>query len=109
MSWNIEFTKYSREDYFKLDGSQKKIVDKILTRVAINPLPSTEGGYGKRLKNNPNSKLSGFLKIKLKKSGIRIIYKLEKIGEVMKIIIIGLRSDNEVYKEANNRIEEGHI
>ncbi|EEX76227.1 hypothetical protein SELSPUOL_02392 [Selenomonas sputigena ATCC 35185] len=44
------------------------------------------------------------LKIKLKRSGIRIVYKLVQDRDHMLIIVIGLRSDSAVYKTAARRI-----
>ena len=65
-----------------------------------NPLPRAEGGYGVELRAN----LSDCLKIKLKKAGIRIIYQIHREKDQMKIIIIGMRADSEVYKEAVKRL-----
>lgn len=104
MSWEIEYLPQAAEDFDRLDGSQKKLVIKALTKVAQNPLPDYEGGYGKPLENTENVKLSGLLKIKLKSTGIRIVYKLQRIDTKMQIIVIGLRADNAVYFEAAKRI-----
>lgn len=71
-------------------------------KVMQNPLPIQEGGYGKPL----SGKLSGCCKIKLKKSGIRVIYKIERIGNAMHVIVIGLRHNSDVYKTAENRIND---
>ena len=49
MSWEIEYIPQAAEDFDKLDGSQKKLVLKALNKVAKNPLPDYEGGYGKPL------------------------------------------------------------
>ncbi len=43
------------------------------------------------------------MKIKFRKIGIRVVYKVEIVGNVMKIIIISARSDNQVYLEAEVR------
>ena len=68
----------------------------------INPLPNTEGGYGKPLGKLKNVDLSGCCKIKLKKAGIRVVYKLVKTETQMLIIVIGARRDNEVYDRGVN-------
>lgn len=47
--------------------------------------------------------LTGYMKIKLRKDGLRIVYKLERTETTMKIVIIGMRSDLEVYKDAVKR------
>ena len=75
MSYEIDFEPLALQEYLGLDGSQQKQVSKAIEKVAQNPLPQSEGGYGKPLGNKGNSKLHGLLKIKLKKLGIRVIYK----------------------------------
>lgn len=99
MNYKLSFIKEAIQDYQALDGSQRKIVDKALKRILINPLPNTEGGYGK-----PLSKLAGLMKIKLKSSGLRIVYKLEKSDDEVLVIIIGARAESKVYKDAEKRV-----
>ena len=89
MNYKLSFIKEAIQDYKALDRSQRKIVDKALKRILINPLPNTEGGYGKPLSNLSDSKLAGLMKIKLKSSGLRIVYKLEKSDDEVLVIIIG--------------------
>ena len=60
---------------------------------------------GKPLGNHASSRLSGFYKIKLKNLGYRVVYDLVREGSVMKIIIISVRDDEAVYKEAERRIQ----
>lgn len=104
MSYKLFFLKEAIEDYKSLDGSARIVVDKALKRILLNPLPNYEGGYGKPLANLSNSKLAGLMKIKLKSSGLRIIYKLEKHHNEILIIIIGTRADFKVYKETAKRV-----
>ncbi len=106
MNWNIEYRPEALDDLKELDGSQKAPVLKAIDKVSTNPLPDYEGGYGKPLGNKNGNNLAGFLKIKLKKSGIRVVYDLVREDKNMRIIIIGIRSDNEVYDLAKNRIEK---
>lgn len=103
MSWDYSFVDDAKEDMEKLDGSQRKKVIKLLRRVSVNPLPANEGGYGKPLENQNDSKLAGLLKIKLKNEGLRIVYKIIKKEEKFIIIVIGVRADKEVYSEAEKR------
>ncbi len=49
------------------------------------------------------------LKIKLRNSGLRIVYRIVRMDEKMLIIIIGTRADNEVYKEAVRRITKNKL
>ena len=43
------------------------------------------------------------LKIKFRDIGIRVVYKVEYIDTVMKIIVISARADEQVYIEATKR------
>ena len=79
------------------------IVLKAIRKVAQNPLPVNEGGYGKPLGNKGRTKLSGLLKVKLRDAGIRIVYKLIRTRTEMLIVVIGARSDDEVYQIADKR------
>ena len=68
-----------------------------------NPLPQNEGGYGKSLGNKQSKNLTGLLKIKLLKLGIRVVYKLVRTDDIMKIIVVAARADDEVYDIAFKR------
>lgn len=106
MKWKRQFIEQAQKDFRKLDHSQQVIVKKALDKISINPLPEKEGGYGKPLGNKNNFNLTGCLKVKLKKHGIRIVYKLERQEETYTIIIIGIRDDMEVYELATKRLNE---
>lgn len=98
-SENICFTEAALHDLFGFDHSQQIVIFKALQRVAENPRPQP-AGYGKPLGND----LTGYLKVKLKSHGIRIIYRLvPPDSNNMEILIIGLRADDEVYEEAVRR------
>ena len=103
--WELSFLPEAREDLRALDGSPRIRVVKAIAKVQSNPLPSSEGGYGKPLGNKRLSQLSGLMKVKLKSDGIRIVYKLERIEHAMRIVVIGVRSDDAVYREAQKRRE----
>ena len=109
MSWKIVFLPEAEKDFKNLEGNARLIVTKSLKKVAENPLPDNEGGYGKPLGNKNKNNLSGFLKIKIKNIGIRIVYKLIKIENQMLIVVIGARKDNEVYDVAKNRVDKYDI
>ncbi len=90
---NVKFEPGADNDFASLDNSQRLIVFKAIVKVAANPKPRPEG-LGKPLSGN----LAGCCKIKLRDHGIRIIYRLvPPNSKNMDIIIIGMRSDNEVY------------
>lgn len=106
MNWKLIFLPEAAKDLKELSGNQRIIVTKAINKVLQNPLPMSEGGYGKPLGNKQGNKLSGFLKIKLKSAGIRIVYKLIKIDGQMMVVVIGARADDEVYDAAQKRIEK---
>ena len=104
MTWQVQFLEAAQKDFEHLDGSQKQETAKAICKVSQNPLPASEGGYGKPLGAHTDTNLVGLLKIKLKRSGIRIVYKLVQDRDHMLIIVIGLRSDSAVYKPGARRI-----
>ena len=106
MTWSVKYLPEALDDLHKLDGSQKLLVRKAIHKVCQNPLPESEGGYGKPLGNKNSSQLSGFLKIKLRNAGLRIVYQLVQQDDSLLIIIIGARADDEVYTLANTRIKK---
>lgn len=101
--WQIEYLPEVKKDFDALDKSQREPVLKMIRRVAQNPLPANEGGYGKPLGNKQGIALAGLLKIKLRSLGIRVVYKVIRENDVMKIVIVGARADDEVYTEAEKR------
>lgn len=103
MIFRIQYLPQAYKDLLKLDNGAKERVIKAIKKVSKNPLPDYEGGLGKPLGVRGDTNLTGFLKIKLKKDGIRIVYKLIKIENIMYIVVIGARADDEVYIEANKR------
>ena len=107
MSWSVSYLPEADTDLEKLDNSQRIMVLKAIAKVSSNPQAKQEGGYGTPLGNRKIARLSGLYKIKLKKSGLRIVYKLICINRQMIIIIIGARADNEVYIDAEDRMK-GH-
>lgn len=109
MNWKLVYIPEAEKDFKELSGNQRIVVAKALNKVLENPLPVNEGGYGKPLGNNQGNNLSGFLKIKLKSLGIRVVYKLIKINGQMLIVVIGARADDEVYETAKKRAQKHDI
>lgn len=106
MIWKIEFLEEAEKDLRKLDHSVLLQVVKGIQKVGKNPLPVQQGGYGKPLGKRGGLDLTGFYKIKFRDLGIRVVYKIEKVDGVMKIIIISARADEQVYKDAVKRKEK---
>jgi len=106
MNWKVEYLPEAVKDLKNLGGNQRIQVLKSIKKVQTNPLPVNEGGYGKPLGNKNGSNLSGFLKIKLRDAGIRVVYKIVTTETQMLVIVIGARADDEVYDIAGRRIEK---
>lgn len=90
----------AKEDYFKLDGEQIIFVDKALDRIKIIGMKAGEKLHGK---------LCNCRKLKNRKKGLRIVFKEGNSDEdvdIIDIVVIGKRSDNEVYNEAEKRLDD---
>ena len=104
--WGIEFLEEAEKDMKKLDHSAQVQVLKGIRKVSQNPLSVEEGGYGKPLGNKIGINLTNLMKIKFRDIGIRVVYKIERIEGIMKIIVISARTAEQVYKEAAKRREK---
>lgn len=101
--YKVEYTDEATSDLKVFGKVQQKAVRKAIDRVSQNPLPKNEGGYGNPLGNKHGYNLTGLCKIKLLKMGIRVIYKLVRDGEIMKIVVVAARADGEAYRLAAQR------
>ncbi|MEE0434920.1 MAG: type II toxin-antitoxin system RelE/ParE family toxin [Peptococcaceae bacterium] len=109
MTWNVDLLPEAKDDLKKLDGSQRRLVQRAIEKVLRNPLPANEGGYGKPLGNLIDTDLAGCCKIKLKNAGLRIVYKIIRTDKEMLIIVIGARADSAVYNDAQKRIKKYNL
>lgn len=109
MNWSVKYLPEAADDLKQLAGNQRILVAKAIEKVKVNPVSSFEGGYGKPLGNKNGTNLSGFLKIKLRSAGIRVVYKLIQSETEMLIVIIGARADDEVYEIADKRIRKNNL
>lgn len=107
--WDVKYLPEALDDLDELDGSQRKLVLKSIEKVRKNPLSQQEGGYGKLLGKKGNTDLTGFLKIKLRASGLRLVYKVIKQEDRMLIVVIGAREDEEVYSIAEKRVKKNDL
>lgn len=103
MSWDVEYLPEADKDLDSLARRQQILVKKAIKKVQENPLPQSEGGYGKPLGHKHGLNLTNLLKIKLRGEGIRVIYKLIKRESQMLVIVVGIREDDEVYEIAHTR------
>lgn len=104
-TWRVELIPEAQEDLRALDNSQRTQVIKAIKKVSANPLPTNEGGLGKPLGSHSGNNLAGYLKIKLLKLGLRVVYRIVRGDNVMKIIVISLHDDGTVYKMVRERIK----
>ena len=109
MTWKTEFLLEAIKDLKHLDRSSQILARKAIQKVSKNPLPDYDGGYGHPLSNKRGLNLSGFMKIKLRASGIRIVYKLERRADSMLVIVIGARADDEACESAAKRIQKHNL
>ena len=104
MKWSIEYIKEAQRDLKSLDPYNRRLILKAIEKTAERPLPPPDG-IGKPLGNHSASKLSGYYKIKLRDLGYRVVYGLVRQDNIMKVIVISVRDDELVYKEAERRIQ----
>ena len=109
MNWNIRYLDEVEDDFRKLDGSQRIRVRKAIKRTLTNPLPRSQGGYGIELGSKGGVNLTNCLEIKLRGEGLRAIYKLIHTETEMLVIIVGVREDEKVYNDAQERITQHRI
>jgi len=76
MNWIIEYKTEAEKDLEDLDRSQQIQILKAIRKVSVNPLPQSEGGFGKPLGSKSKNNLTGYFKIKLRSLGLRVIYGL---------------------------------
>jgi mRNA interferase RelE/StbE len=100
MSWDIKYLPEAQEDLQKLDNSVRPQIMKGINKVSRDPTP---GGYGKPLGNCGDSNLTRLYKIVFSKAGIRVVYALRQTEQQMIIVVISVRSEEAVYKEAQMR------
>lgn len=100
MTYKVIYHEKFQKDLTKLKFGREK-VERVLDKIDIvakNPEPKSQGGLGEPLSGD----LSGLLKFRFD-SDYRIVYKLELVNGQMEVLIIGLRKDKQVYKEAKKR------
>ena len=94
MTYEIEFDKRALKEWAKLDSEIKKQFKKKLSKVLKLP----------RVEANKLRELSDCYKIKLRKSGYRLIYQVQDDRVVVFVVAIGKREGLKAYNDASNRI-----
>lgn len=105
MSRKIEYIKDTQRDLLKLDAFNRRIILKAIEKTAQRPLPPPDG-IGKALGNHAAANLSGYYKTKLRDLGYRVVYGLVREGNVIKVIVISIRDDDAVYRDAERRVAD---
>jgi mRNA interferase RelE/StbE len=102
MSYKVILIPEAIDDYRKLDGSIKKIINKKIDQLSDNPF------LGDLLGNKNNIDLSGFYKIYVARKSIRIVYRLISPAqiEVIEIWGIGQRDKEKIYHLIGKRIKD---
>lgn len=96
MKYTPKFTEFSKADYNKLDGSQKKQILKSLTKIETDGMSAGQPLHGL---------LWDCRKLKHKRLGLRVIFRQSAQGlEIIEIVVIGKREDDEVYETASQRL-----
>ena len=109
MNWEVKYLPEVEKDLKQLDNTQRSLVIKAIKKVQQNPLPDYENGYGKPLGNHNSTNLAGFMKIKLRSAGLRVVYQLVKVESAMLVVVVGVRADEEVYEIAQKRVDKYHL
>lgn len=101
MSYKVEFIPEAVQDYKRLDGSIRKLVNKKINELSEKPL------LGELLGNKYNIDLTGFYKIYVAKKSFRIVYRLLSPTqiEVIEIWGIGKRDKEGIYHILGKRIK----
>lgn len=101
------------EEMLETNLSSGKLVAAAIIRLCKNPLPKDMGGVGSRLgKRKETGDLRPIFYVKLKGTGIRIVYALSYVtddkhetraSKTVTIVVINKREDMEAYLEALKR------
>ncbi len=103
VKYAVEYMPQAIDDLTKLDNSVRVRVISGIEKASYNPLPKAEGGYGKPLGNKQGRNLTNLLEVKFRGMGIRAVYKLVRMDKIMKIVVVSVREDEIVFKEALKR------
>ena len=94
MTYEIEFDKRALKEWGKLDSEVKNHFKKKLSKVLKNP----------KVEANKLRELPDCYKIKLRKSGHRLIYQVQDSRVVVFVVAIGKRDKSKAYKDASSRV-----
>lgn len=96
MNYEVKFTSYSRKHFDSMDNSQKNHIRKSLLKIEKAGMLVGQPLHGH---------LSDCRKLKHKRLGLRVVFKESDLGiEIIGIVVIGKRDDQEVINIAENRL-----
>lgn len=95
--YRLLFHEEALKEWNALDGSIKKPLKKLLAKRLDNP--HVPGGA-------LHDDLIGCYKIKLKKQGVRLVYRVEDDALVVMVMAVDRREDSVVYRSALARLTE---
>jgi len=101
--FKIEFiNRAAAIEFSKLDGSSRLFVEK-----AFRKLEFRADEIGKTLGNTPYALLRGCKEIKLRRLGIRIIYRIiNGQAQIVQIVTINQRENDKVFRIASERLNK---
>ena len=93
----VRLRRGAQEDVAKADGTQLIAIAKGLEKLKISP-----DLRGEALREG----LAGFRKLAIGSHNLRIVYKYDALQDLVIVIAIGPRRDEEVYRQALSRLSE---
>lgn len=94
MPYKLRFHEQALEEWYRLDTSVRDVFKKKLAERLDNP----------RIPSAALSGMPGCYKIKLRKAGYRLVYRVDDDVVVVTVIAIGRRDRLQAYKAAQNRL-----
>lgn len=95
----VQLTDDAREDIRDLDGSAKGSVLKALKKLECEP-----DKRGLPLGNNPRGNLTTLRKLVVGDRDYRVVYRVLDDGELVDVLVVAKRDDNQVYELAFARL-----
>lgn len=100
-TWDIEFIPEADLDLEKLDqGLRRQVLSAIYKTARM--IAESGGHYGKPLGHQSKADLTGCYKIRV--GHARVVYAKKFVDSRMIIVVIGVRDDKAVYREAAKRL-----
>ncbi len=99
MTYKLKRHKDFRTEWEALPLAIREQLKKKLAKVLLNPHV---------VKHRLDSELSGLYKIKLRKAGVRLIYRVKDHELIVFLLVVGKREDNVVYRIAKERLSDEH-